>query len=272
MTKTRKILLLLLYTAVWGAVGTYFFFAVRECRSRRDGLMVNDLHIEVRDSAMGFVTAGMVREWFDEGGLVFRGMRAAEINTAEVERFLRGRGFVKSADVYTDLTGRLTIELTQRRPLMRVKTTGGYDFFVTDDGYVLPARSRSARYLQVVTGDFTPPFEEGFEGSVEDKMTEEEKNSDKNYLFFTKLVNFARLVENDRFWSSQIVQTVASADGTLELVPRAGNHVILFGEPEDAQRKLEKLKLFYKNALSWEGWSNWRCIDIRYDNQIVCTK
>lgn len=273
MTKTRKILTFLLHLLIWAAIAAYFVFAVRECRTRHDSLTIQRVDIVVRDSSsMSFVTSEMVREWFRAGGMDFRGKPVGEIHTSEVERFLCGKGFVKSAEVYTDIDGTMTIELTQRKPFLRVLAAGGYDFFVTDDGYILPARSRTARYVPVVTGSFAPPFEPGFEGNFANKAEIEEKNSDKNYLFFSKLVNFAKLVECDDFWSSQIVQIEASADGSIELIPRAGNHVILFGSPDDGERKLEKLRLFYRNALAWEGWNTWHNIDIRYDNQIVCTK
>lgn len=273
MTRTRKILTLLLRLTIWAAIVAYFVFATRECRTRHDSLTVRRVDIVVCDSgSMSFVTSEMVREWLRAAGMEFRGKATDEINTSEVERFVCGKGFVKSADVYTDIEGTMTIELTQRKPFLRVLTAGGYDFFVTDDGYVLPARSRTARYVPVVTGGFAPPFEPGFEGNFANKAETEEKNRDKNYLFFTKLVNFAKLVECDDFWSSQIVQIVASADGSIELIPRAGNHVILFGSPDGGERKLEKLRLFYRNALSWEGWETWHYIDVRYENQIVCTK
>jgi cell division protein FtsQ len=107
-----------------------------------------------------------------------------------------------------------------------------------------------------------------------------EKKSQQTHAFLTKLTNFVKLVEGDRFWAGQIVQINVPAEGegvlqepVLELIPRVGDYTILLGVLDGREaEKLGKLRTFYTEALPREGWSSARHIDIRYDNQIVCTK
>ena len=103
-----------------------------------------------------------------------------------------------------------------------------------------------------------------------------QKKLEKRYEDFLKLINFVGRIEEDSFWSAEIVQIVAeSTPGgalELELIPRSGNYTILFGSIEKTEQKLEKLLRFYKEGLSNKGWDSYSTINIKYDGQVVCSK
>jgi len=44
------------------------------------------------------------------------------------------------------------------------------------------------------------------------------------------------------------------------------------GDIDKGEEQLDKLLLFYREALAWEGWDGYNYIDLRYNDQIVCTK
>jgi cell division protein FtsQ len=46
----------------------------------------------------------------------------------------------------------------------------------------------------------------------------------------------------------------------------------VFGTGDDIEIKFEKLMLFYKEGLSRVGWDKYSTINLKYKNQIVCTK
>lgn len=102
------------------------------------------------------------------------------------------------------------------------------------------------------------------------------KKIGKSYEDFMKLLTFVQLVEEDDFWRSEVVQitarTASSGALELELTPRSGRFAILFGRPEDAERKFDKLLRFYRSGLSSVGWDAYRTVDVRYRNQVVCKK
>ena len=105
---------------------------------------------------------------------------------------------------------------------------------------------------------------------------ETQKKLLKRYEDFLKLINFVKYIEEDDFWRSEIVQIVASTmssgDLQLELIPRTGNHTVLFGNVEDDEQKLNKLLSFYQNGLGNLGWDSFSTISVEYKNQVVCTK
>lgn len=106
---------------------------------------------------------------------------------------------------------------------------------------------------------------------------EKQKKSEKTYEFLPKLLTFVKNLAEDDFWNAQIVQInlLAGRGGRqpeVELIPRAGAHVIRLGHLENVEEKLDKLLGLYRHVLDYEGWNSVRYIDLRFENQIVCTK
>lgn len=108
---------------------------------------------------------------------------------------------------------------------------------------------------------------------------DKQKKLMKKYEDFTKLINFVKYMEEDSFWSAEIVQieasTMSSGGLELKLIPRAGTHTVLFGEVGDQEQneeKLERLLAFYQNGLNNLGWDSFSTISIKYKGQVVCSK
>lgn len=110
----------------------------------------------------------------------------------------------------------------------------------------------------------------------QDEERARQKKLEKSYEDFAKLLTFVESVENDALLRSEVVQIVARTTpaGALEvdLVPRSGRHTIRFGRLEDEEHKFAKLLRFYRNGLARIGWEEYREIDLRYGDQVVCRK
>ena len=101
----------------------------------------------------------------------------------------------------------------------------------------------------------------------------------KRYEDLSKLINFVKYIEEDSFWSAEIVQIVASSmsngDLQLELIPRTGTHRVLFGRVGDeelVEDKLDRLLSFYQNGLTNLGWDTFSTTSVQYEGQVVCAK
>lgn len=262
---------------VWALLVAWLVWAGRLGAERRAEARVERIRIVVADSARsGAVTPGMVHGWLRDAGMKIAGERTNDVNTLAIVRLVRSHLFVERVRVTTDLAGNLDIVLTQRRPMLRLSTEDGYDCYITDGGYVLPVQAHAAHYVPVVTGRFEVPFQRGYAGTL-DSLANGEKNYTESYLFLSNLINFVKYIEENDFWRAQVVQINVLGSGRgkepqIEIVPRAGDQVVLLGSLDGAPEKLEKLKLFYRGALDWEGWDGHRYIDLRFKNQIVCTK
>ena len=94
-----------------------------------------------------------------------------------------------------------------------------------------------------------------------------EKEFAKNELY-----KFALYLQDNEFWNDQIEQIYVDADKNVELIPRVGNHRIILGSFDNFPEKLDNLKLFYEQAIPKVGWEKYSTINLKYKNQIVCTK
>ena len=86
------------------------------------------------------------------------------------------------------------------------------------------------------------------------------------------LYKLSTYITEDKFLKSQIEQIYVDPNGEFELIPRIGNHIILVGGAENLEDKFERLFVFYKYGLSKTGWSKYNIINIKFKNQIVCSK
>ena len=85
----------------------------------------------------------------------------------------------------------------------------------------------------------------------------------------TKVGNF--LVKN-HLWRSQVEQVNVLSDGTIEIVPRVGDHIVYLGMPFDLEQKFKRLEKFYRYGLSEAGWNKYSYINLEFRNQIICKK
>jgi cell division protein FtsQ len=58
----------------------------------------------------------------------------------------------------------------------------------------------------------------------------------------------------------------------MELVPKIGKQLIIFGDAADAREKLENLATFYRKVMSQKDWDLYKTINLKYKNQVVCSK
>ncbi|MCD8185756.1 MAG: hypothetical protein LUD68_04650 [Rikenellaceae bacterium] len=269
MNRNSKIIL---DTLVWTALAVYLVLAAGYCSRQQSDRICTGLNIVVKDSVkIGLLSRSAVRDILVGHSLSLTGAPLDSINLAAVEEILVSHPMVQSVRVYSSLNGRLNIELEQRRPVARIQTENGYRFFLSADEFVMPLKSASLIDVPLVTGlpEFT--FGTDFEGEIP-APEETEKKSLENYKFLQNLINFVKFVERDPFWNAQIVQIHVLPGNEVELIPRLGRGMILLGDFAGYRKKLDKLYKFYQRGLAYEGWNKYACINLKYEDQVVCTQ
>ena len=97
------------------------------------------------------------------------------------------------------------------------------------------------------------------------------ENQDK-YSELISIFKLVKFIKRDEFLSALIEQIYINRNREIELTPKLGRQTILFGTIENMEEKFSNLELFYKQGMQINGWSAYKIINVKYKNQVVCTK
>lgn len=181
----------------------------------------------------------------------------ATINLKELETRIESHQFVRDAQAYMDIEGNLSIDVQQNRPIARVINPEGSDFYISSDGEILPESAHyTARVILIQLEDMNwlPEY------SLLDARGGE------------KIFQLLNVIIDDAFWSAQVAGIYLQSDLELYLMPQVTKSVVAFGEAEDIDMKLKKLKTYYKKILPYKGWNAYDTVNLKFKNQIVCKK
>lgn len=222
--------------------------------------MCTKVKINIADeNENGFLNSKEIKSLLERNRMYPLSRPIAEINTRSIEERLTHMPFVNTAQCYTTTDGYVCITVTQRTPIIRVKSNNGDDYYLDDNGGVMP-NSQYTSDMIIVTGAVTRHYATHY------------------------VVLLAQIINSSELWSRQIEQINILPDKSVELVPRVGDHIVNIGVlPIDADNKqrqkkvqafvneqLHRLELFYKEGLKYAGWTKYDYISLEYVNQVVC--
>lgn len=254
----------------WVFVITYLVVTLSFSRKKSDDVVCSSININITDSLTNaFVTKADVMKTVEREFSNLIGIPLSMINTHQVEQHLSTMQAVKRAEAYKTIEGSLQIDIEQRKPIVRIINKSGNSYYIDVEGKTLPLSSKFTSHVLIINGNISEPYKVEPNVKVMDwsggKVTTESP-------LVCQLYDFAKYINNDSFWRAQITQVYVDNPNSIELIPRVGPHTILLGNLDDYQTKLAKLKLFYEKALPQEGWNRYKEINLKYKNQIVCTK
>ncbi len=220
------------------------------------------------DSSNGheFIRAKDILQMMKDIGYNYESISLGAVNCKDIEHRILGMTGVANAEVYKSLSGSIKVDIIQRNPICRIWNKNGVNFYLDDKGCAMPITPHYTARVVVVNGHINEPM---LKTSVLDP------NFGDSLLQSLKLDNIYQLVnhiEQDDFLKAQIVQVYVNKDGEYELVPRVGNHRIMFGKVEDIENKFKKLKVFYEKGIQPEEFNLYDTITLKYKNQIICSK
>lgn len=241
----KKILVIIGLTLLVG----YIIFAAFYFQKTPDDQVCTHFEVIIADeSTDNMVEIDEIEKYIDAKGLNPYGKLIKDINTYNIEKAIISNKLVKSAEVYQTSNGRIRAVVKNRKPIFRVITNSGENYYIDSEGERIPLSRNFSADLPVVTGEVKERFAK------------------------TDLLAFIEYITANKFWDAQIEQIVIQPNGEIKLVPRVGNHIIILGEIEGYKEKLNKLESFYEKGLKEVGWNRYSIINLKYDKQVVCTK
>jgi cell division protein FtsQ len=184
-----------------------------------------------------------------------KGASFNQLNFRDIEQRIRQSPFVSDAELYSDLKGNLTVNVSMRRPVARIVQNDGPDAYIGQDGTIMPVSDKFSSRVVLISGAFVPNL------LKQDNIHDIEEGRQLMLLLNT--------IHEDPFWSAQIAQIDLNNKAKATLYPQVGDETIEFGKPEDLQTKFRKLKIFYKEILPRVGWNKYDRINVEYEGQVV---
>jgi len=97
-----------------------------------------------------------VLDIIDDHGIKTKGEPLESINTLLIERLLQHSPVVRSVAAYTIINGQLIIEVEQRMPIVRIIDRSLQQYFIDEEGVVLPDRIKQIAHVLVANGNIPP--------------------------------------------------------------------------------------------------------------------
>ncbi|MCC8143366.1 MAG: cell division protein FtsQ [Tannerellaceae bacterium] len=226
----------------------YILFVTLFFKEVKQDKVCHDLQIVVKDSLeKHFVNQKDLLQLLASSQLTPLDKPMEEINTEAIEQELLKNEMIADIQAYKTPSGMVKLEVKQKMPILRVLGAKG-NFYVDNTGSTMPVSRRYVAHVPIATG-----------------YVEKE-------LATTDLYKFALFLQENEFWNNQIEQIHIYPDNDVELIPRVGNHRIMLGTLDNFREKLDNLQLFYEKVIPKTGWEKYTKINLKYNNQIICTK
>ena len=179
--------------------------------------------------------------------LAHTGKNLNEINLNEIENSIQKNPIVKNNECYKTPSGNIIVEVEQRVPVLRV-ITPLTSYYIDKDRKKLPLSEKILVYVPVATGAINEEFAS------------------------TELFDLVQYLSANKKWNDQIEQIVVKENEEIELIPRMGKQLILFGKLNNFEEKFNSVELLYSQVFNKTGWNYYNKINLRYDGKIICTK
>lgn len=228
--------------------------AAMEARSSKPCKDVN-ISIIAGANAM-FVDKGDVRNVLDFIGGKLVGKSMKEFDLSKMEDSLESNPWVSSAELYFDNNRVLHVKVEEREPIARVFTAKGNSFYIDTTLTRLPLSEKFTPRLPVFTG--FPSEKTKWKGS--------------DSILLNQMKDISLFLAADSFWMAQIDQIDINPQKQFVMVPKVGEHTILFGDGEDAAKKFRKLYAFYDEVMSKTGWNQYSTVHVGFKGQVVGTR
>ncbi|MDQ3046305.1 MAG: hypothetical protein M3R27_02070 [Bacteroidota bacterium] len=256
---------------LWTILSVGLLLSLGFVNKEQDAMLCSDIEINVApDKELYFIDQIDIRKLLISRGDSIIGQPRFTVNVTELENVLNSHAAIANAEVFIGINGKLTVNIKQRKPVIRIINADGDSYYLDEEGTLMPLSDKYTMNVLVANGLIMEPYAKRYQYSAEQigKDTLLGKISMLDDLF-----EMAKYIRGNEFWRSQVQQIYVNSEKDIELVPMAGDQKIIFGDTTFMDEKFKKLMTFYQQGLNTTGWwDKYSVINLKFKNQIVCTK
>jgi len=213
---------------------------------RNEQKKVSNIIVQFEDGENNFLTHLMVNKLLIQSGDSIQNQAKSVINLYKLENNVTQNPYVEKASVFLTIEGMLKAIIKQRGPVARI--INEYEsYYVDKQGVKIPLSDNFSSRVLLVSGIF----------------------NDKNLEEILPLIH---TILSDNFLQKEVVGISRSSAGEYQFAVRSGDYKINFGKLTEVDVKIKKLKAFYNKTFEDKTIQNYKTINVKYHNQVVCTK
>ena len=164
----------------------------------------------------------------------------------KLEKKINDHQLIEKSQVFVSIDGVLKAVVKQKAPVVRVFDETG-SFYIDYDGNRMPLSPIYTARVPLVSGEM-----------------DGEKEAELKKLF--------RFIHDDDFLRKNIIGIEVLPSGGLKMMNRNFSFEIEFGKPINVERKFRNYKAFFQKAVLDSTLYNYKKINLKFTQQVVCTK
>lgn len=264
----KRIVNIIIITLLAGGVIFLFVFA----NQKQNKIICREFIINIDyDNAPQLVTKSTVRQQVTEAGIRIKDQPVENIPVKKLQQILANNPYIKKVTISVNVNGVVKANILQRNPLIRVIDQEFNQCIIDREGHRMPVNPFFPVRIKVANGNI--------KSLKKSKIDTVMNKSGRGYTLvkalppdLEKIHKIALKLEEDTLTSALIEQIYFNDTKEIELVPKMGDQSIILGDTTSLNDKLKNLKIFYTQGMRNLAWNNYKVINLKYKNQVVCSK
>lgn len=221
-----------------------FLFSFTSDRNKNRKL-TKSVVIFVGDNAP-FVRQETVNKLLIENKKEASSIQKVNLDLNKLESTLDAQAMIEKSHVFVTVDGVLKAVVKQKNPIARFFGDEG-SFYIDYEGHRMPLSTNFTARVPLVSGDLN------------------KKNNED-------LTGLLRMIYEDDFLKKNIIGVQIMPNGSLKMLNRNFDYQIDFGKLINVAHKFKNYKAFFQKAVLDSSLYKYKKIDLRFTEQVVCTK
>jgi cell division protein FtsQ len=245
------------------AAGVVFLFVF--ANQKQHDVLCESFEINILyNGAPELITKSTIRNQITESGIRVKGQPVISLPVKKLQKLLNKNPYVKKATISVGVNGIVKANILQRNPLVRVVDNEFNQCLLDYDGIVMPVNPDFPVRLVLANGNIS---------SLRLINALSEKKASKTLpRDLGNVHKIALKLQTDTLTSALVEQIYINEKKEIELIPKIGDQSIILGDTILLDEKLKNLRVFYKEGMKNFAWNNYKVINLKYKNQVVCSK
>ena len=263
----KKILRITCWVLLIAGITTLFAFVQKQ----EDELLCSKLSITILKDTLRenyFVEEDDIRDLIAQRFGQIENAPLKKVDVNYLEKLMYVNPWIAHAEVYHGIDGTVDVEIEQRQAILRIINSSGESYYIDTQGRLMLWSAVYTSRILIASGNIKEKYSDKHVAGAK----EINNGTLKTPALLHDLYTMAKFILADEFWSAHVEQIYVNEKEEIELVPKVGNHKIIFGGADEMAEKFWKLKVFYQEGLNYIGWENYDTLNLKFKDQVVCTK